>query len=274
MGEAAIRRRSVEDTLKKLEERQKNVESKPPLNVRLEQAGLNWNKTTFLLVSIGFGIAGFAASLAATGSILSSIVSGATISLSGPRFYVNRTRKKRFDKFLNEFPNALDVITRGVKAGLPITDCIRICSQESAEPVRAEFRQVIEAQAINVPLPAAVEMMYQRVPLQETNFFAIVVSIQQKSGGNLSEILGNLSKVLRERKKLKAKVRALSQESIASASIIGSLPILVMLLLYMMNPTYIALLWERQTGQMLLGGAFLWMMLGVLVMRKMINFEV
>lgn len=270
----SLRKRSVEDSLKKLEQRQTDVEKRPPLNVRIEQAGLSWSMTTFIIVSAICGVVGFVASFMASGSILSALPAALFSALLLPRLYLNHARKSRFNKFINEFPNALDVLVRGVKAGLPVTDCIRICSQESAEPVRSEFRQIIEAQALNIPLPAAVEMLYQRVPLQETNFFSIVITIQHKSGGNLSEILGNLSKVLRERKKLKAKVRALSQESIASASIIGSLPLGVMLLLYTMNPGYISLLWLKPLGQLMLFGAFGWMVVGVLIMRKMISFEI
>lgn len=272
-AELAVRKRSVEESLKKLEERNNAIEKRPPLNVRIEQAGLSWSRTTYLIFTAVCGVVGFVGALFVSGSLLPAIISGASMAFVTPRAYLNRKRSKRFNKFLVEFPNALDVIVRGVKAGLPVTDCIRICAQESAEPVRSEFRQILESQSLNVPLPAAVEMMYQRVPLQETNFFSIVITIQQKSGGNLSEILGNLSKVLRERKKLKAKVRALSQEAIASASIIGLLPLAVMLLLYLMNPTYIELLWTRSIGQIMLAGAFIWMAIGAFVMRKMINFE-
>ena len=271
--ELELRKKSVEDSIKELETRQGNIETNPPLEARIEQAGLSWTRTTYYIFSAICGIVIFGLTIVFIGSFLSAAVSAALGTISLPRMFLNRKRKKRLDKFINEFPNALDVITRGVKAGLPVTDCIRICSQESPEPVRSEFRQIVEAQALNIPLGAAVEMLYQRVPLPETNFFSIVITVQQKSGGNLSEILGNLSKVLRDRKKMRGKIRAMSQESIASAMIIGSLPLAVLLLLYFMNPEYISMLWTKPVGQLMLFGAFAWMGIGTLVMRKMISFD-
>jgi tight adherence protein B len=268
-----LRKRSIEQSVKELEKRQGDIEKNPPLDVRLEQAGLSWSRTAYYIFSGFCGAISFVATFVFMGSFFSAFISAAVTGVSFPRWYVSYIRKKRFAKFINEFPNALDVITRGVKAGLPVIDCIRICSQESAEPVRSEFKHIIEAQALNIPLGSAVEMLYQRVPLPETNFFAIVITVQQKSGGNLSEILGNLSKVLRDRKKMRGKIRAMSQESIASAMIIGSLPLGVMLLLYFMNPDYIAMLWQKTLGQLMLAGAFIWMGIGTLVMRKMISFD-
>lgn len=271
--ELDLRKRSVEDSIKELEKRQGNIEKNPPLEVRIEQAGLTWSKTIYYVFSALCGIVVFGLTIVFVGSLLSALGSAALATISVPRWFLSSRRKKRLKKFINEFPNALDVITRGVKAGLPVTDCLRICSQESSEPIRSEFRYIIEAQALNIPISTAVEMLYQRVPLPETNFFAIVITVQQKSGGNLSEILVNLSKVLRDRKKMAGKIRAMAQESIASAMIIGSLPIAVMLLLYFMNPDYIALLWQRPLGQLMLFGAFVWMGIGTLVMRKMISFD-
>ncbi len=211
-GDLNLRKKSVENSLKELEKRQGNIEANPPLAMRLEQTGLGWGKATYYIFSAVCGIVIFVVAIIPSGSVLSAILSGCVAFISLPRWYINYIRKRRFRKFLDEFANALDVITRGVKAGLPVTDCMRICSQESMEPVRSEFRQVLEMQSLNIPLDAAVEMMYQRVPLPETNFFSIVIAVQQKSGGNLSEVLTNLSKVLRDRKRLQGKIRAMAQE--------------------------------------------------------------
>ncbi|MES2906798.1 MAG: type II secretion system F family protein [Pseudomonadota bacterium] len=271
--ELVLRKKSVENSIKELEKRQDNIERSPPLNIRMEQAGLKWTRTGYIIFSIVCGVVAFAANMYLMGMLLPSILSAVATSIIFPRWYVNAARKKRFFKFMMEFPNALDVIVRGVKAGLPIGDCIRIVANESSEPVRSEFRQILEAQALNVPIPTAVEMLYQRIPLPETNFFAIVITVQQKSGGNLSEILSNLSKVLRDRKKLRAKVRALSQESIASAAIIGCLPLAVMGMLTIMNPKYISLLFDRQLGQIMLFCAFAWMGVGAFIMKRMIDFD-
>ena len=190
-----------------------------------------------------------------------------------PRWTVNFLRKRRMTKFLDEFANAMDVIVRGVKAGLPLNDCIKIIASEAAEPVKTEFRTIAETQSLGVTLADAVAKLPERVPVPETNFFAIVVAIQQRAGGNLAEALGNLSRVLRERRKMKGKIKAMSGEAKASAGIIGSLPVVVMALVYLTSPEYILLLFTEPLGHVILGCSVVWMFLGVMVMRKMINFD-
>jgi tight adherence protein B len=146
-------------------------------------------------------------------------------------------------------------------------------SLEAAEPIRSEFRAILDTQAIGMPIGEACSKLYERVPLPEANFFGIVISIQQRAGGNLSEALGNLSKVLRERKKMKAKIQAMSMEAKASASIIACLPVAVMILVYLSSPEYISLLWTSSQGHMMLACSAAWMATGVFVMKKMINFD-
>ena len=121
----------------------------------------------------------------------------------------------------------VDVIVRGIKAGLPLLDSLKIIALDSQEPIKSEFKAIVETQTIGMPIGEACGKLYERMPLPEANFFGIVISIQQKAGGNLSEALGNLSRVLRDRKKMKAKIQAMSMEAKASASIIGALPICV-----------------------------------------------
>jgi tight adherence protein B len=181
--------------------------------------------------------------------------------------------KRRQYKFTDEFANAIDVIVRGVKSGLPLIECLSIIARESPQPISGEFTELIEHQRVGVPLADAFDRMMIRMPLPEVRFFAIVLAIQQQAGGNLSEALGNLSGVLRDRKRLQAKVRALSAEAKASAAVLASLPFVVMILVYITTPSYIALLWSTRFGQFLLAAAGFWMMCGVLVMRKMINFK-
>ena len=171
------------------------------------------------------------------------------------------------------FPDAVDVIVRGVKAGLPLLDCLKMIALEAPEPLKSEFRAILETQAIGMPLGEACGKLYERMPLPEANFFGIVIAIQQKAGGNLSEALGNLSRVLRDRKKMKAKIQAMSQEAKASAGIIGALPIAVMTLVYITSPQYISLLWTDPLGRMMLAASAVWMSMGVMVMKKMINFD-
>jgi tight adherence protein B len=144
---------------------------------------------------------------------------------------------------------------------------------DAEEPVRSEFRGIVETQTIGIPIGEACLKLFERMPVPEANFFGIVVSIQQRAGGNLSEALGNLSRVLRDRKKMKAKIQAMSMEAKASASIIGALPPVVMTLVWLTSPTYIELLWTEPLGRIMLGCCALWMSVGIFVMRRMINFD-
>jgi tight adherence protein B len=269
---ATARRQQVEDTLKQLEAKQKNVKN-PPIEMRLQQAGLSITKKQFYVYS---GIAGLIAFLAMLFSGMGLWLALAAIPAGAfgiPRWVVGYLKKKREAKFILELPNAIDVIVRGVRAGLPIGDCIRIIAAETTEPVKGEFRLIAEGQAIGMSLSESAQKLYERVPLPEANFFGIVLAIQQQAGGNLSEALGNLSRVLRERKKMAQKIKAMSMEAKASASIIASLPFGVMMLVYLTSPNYIELLWTTPTGRVLLAGSAMWMTMGVLVMRKMINFD-
>jgi tight adherence protein B len=198
----------------------------------------------------------------------------AIIGLLGlPNVTLAQLRKRRINKFIAEFPNAIDIIVRGVKAGLPLGDCLRIIANEAAEPVRGEFRVITETQAMGLSLGEAVDKLAQRVPITEANFFAIVINIQSKAGGNLSEALGNLSRVLRERKKMKGKIGAMSMEAKASAAIIGAVPFVVVGLLYASSPTYVSLLWTTHHGMIVTGGALIWMGIGIAMMKKMITFD-
>ena len=182
-------------------------------------------------------------------------------------------KKRREAKFLHAFPDAVDVIVRGIKAGLPLLDSLKLIAAEAEEPVRGEFRSIIETQTIGMPIGEACLKLYERMPVPEANFFGIVISIQQRAGGNLSEALGNLSRVLRDRKKMKAKIQAMSMEAKASAAIIGALPIAVMTLVYITSPQYISLLWTEPFGRLMLAASLVWMSVGIFVMRRMINFD-
>jgi tight adherence protein B len=162
---------------------------------------------------------------------------------------------------------------RGIKSGLPLVDCVKIVAAEAQEPVKSEFKAVVEDQALGLPLDEAVQRLPERMPVADANFFAIVIAIQSRTGGSLSEALGNLSKILRERKKMKAKVKAMSAEAKASGGIIGTLPVVVASLVYLTSPDYISLLWTTDIGKMALAGSALWMSIGVFTMKKMINFD-
>lgn len=269
---SSTRRQQVEDTLKQLEAKQKNKKN-PPLEIRLQQAGLSITKKQFYIFSAVSGLLSFVLMYLAGMGLLLAVASILAGGFGIPRWVIGYLKKKRENKFILELPNAIDVIVRGVKAGLPIGDCIRIIANETSEPVKGEFRQIAEGQAVGMSLSDSAQKMYERVPLPEANFFGIVLAIQQQAGGNLSEALGNLSRVLRERKKMSAKIKAMSMEAKASAAIIASLPFAVMMLVYLTSPGYIELLWTTPTGRVLLAGSAVWMTMGVLVMKKMINFD-
>jgi tight adherence protein B len=266
------RREQVEESLKGLEVRQQAAK-RPPLSVRITQAGLSIPKRQFIIASAVCGFALFAAVVMVGGGLLAGMAFGFAGGFGLPMWLLAYLKKRREEAFLNVLPDAVDVIIRGVKSGLPLGDCVRIVATEAQEPVRSEFRAILETQTVGIPLGEACAKMYERVPLPEANFFGIVISIQQRAGGNLSEALSNLSRVLRDRKRMKAKIKAMSMEAKASAVIIACLPLGVMLLVYITSPRYIELLWLHPMGRMMLVGSACWMLMGVLVMRKMINFD-
>ncbi len=272
VDDVSAKRSSVEDTLKELERRQKNS-NKPPLQTRIAQAGLTWTNRKFYIISAVLGVIGFLMPLIMGLSLLPAAACAVAFGLGIPQWLLNFLKKRRMVAFLNELANSVDVIVRGVKAGLPLGDCMRIIATEAQEPVRSEFRFIVEQTTLGIPLHEAVMKLYERMPVPEANFFCIVVSIQQKAGGNLSETLGNLSKVLRDRKKMKSKIVALSQEAKSSAAIIACLPPAVMFFVYISTPQYISLLWTTDMGRLLLAVCLFWMFTGVMVMRKMINFD-
>jgi tight adherence protein B len=191
-----------------------------------------------------------------------------------PRWIIGFMIKRRCKQFLDEFPNALDIMVRSIKSGLPLNDALRLIASDGQEPVKTEFRRVVESQQVGLNVPEACARMIQSVPLPEVNFFAIVIAIQAQAGGNLSEALGNLSKVLRERRKMKAKVSALSMEAKASAAIIGALPFIVATLVYLTSPDYMLVLFTDPRGHIIMGASAVWMSIGIFVMRNMINFDI
>jgi tight adherence protein B len=271
-GNTKSRREQVEGSLKEIEQRQSKAKS-PPLSVRIAQAGLTWSKRKFVIISGVLGALGFLFALGLNAGLLGAVGMAFAGAFGLPRWILKFLKKRREAKFLQHFPDAIDVIVRGIKAGLPLLDSIKIIVNDSPEPVCSEFRAIVETQSFGLPLGDACAKLYERIPVAEANFFGIVISIQQKAGGNLSEALGNLSRVLRDRKKMRAKIHAMSMEAKASASIIGCLPPGVMALVYITSPHYIELLWTESLGRMMLAASATWMFMGVMVMRKMINFD-
>ena len=266
------RREQVEGSLKEVEARRQK-EKKVSLSIRLTQAGLDWTPQKFMIISGILGLGCFAAAFLIGGGLLGAVGLAFAAGFGLPRWILGFLKKRREKKFLKALPDAVDVIVRGIKAGLPLFESIKVVAADAPEPLKGEFIAIIETQAIGMPLGEACARLFDRMPLPEANFFGIVIAIQQKSGGNLSEALGNLSKVLRDRKKMAEKIQAMSMEAKASAAIIGSLPPIVMLLVYLSTPDYISLLWTHPTGQLMLCGCVFWMSCGIFVMKKMINFD-
>ncbi|MGB7037702.1 MAG: type II secretion system F family protein, partial [Xanthobacteraceae bacterium] len=226
------RREQVEGTLKEIDERRKK-NRRPPLNERLKQAGLSWSKRRFMITAGVLGVGGFLLTFVLEHGLIEGLAVGFAAGCGLPFWILNFLKKRREAKFLKHFPDAVDVIVRGIKAGLPLLDSLKLIAVDAEEPVRSEFRTVIETQAIGMPIGEAALKLYDNMRVPEANFFGIVIAIQQRAGGNLSEALGNLSRVLRDRKKMKAKIQAMSQEAKASAGIIGALPIAVMTLVWL-----------------------------------------
>jgi tight adherence protein B len=264
------RREQVEGSLKELEDRRaKSV----PLTVKITQAGLTWSKRRFFITSGALALAAFLLGLMVDAGLIVALGMAFVAGFGVPLWLLKFLKKRREAKFLAAFPDAVDIIVRGIKAGLPLLDSMRVITSDAPEPLKSEFRAIIETQTVGIPIGEACGRLYERIPVPEANFFAIVIGIQQKAGGNLSEALGNLSRVLRDRKKMKAKIQAMSMEAKASAVIIACLPLAVMTLVYITSPQYIELLWTHPMGRMMLVACAAWMSMGVLVMRKMINFD-
>jgi tight adherence protein B len=267
-----IRKQRVQDTIKNIEAKQK-PKKRVQLRIRLIRAGLSMKPSTYYLLSCLTGVVGGFIVLVTGSSPLVSLLAAFACGFGLPRWILARMIKRRQAKFLLQFANSIDIIVRGIKSGLAFSDCMQIIARESPEPVRSEFADLVAQQKVGVPLSGAFERMFERMPLQEVNFFAIVIAIQNQIGGNLAEVLSNLAQVLRDRYRLEAKVRAFSAEAKASAIIIGALPPCVMLAVFFTSPGYISILWHDKLGNIMLIGGAIWMLIGVLVMRKMINFD-
>ncbi|MGL4395284.1 MAG: type II secretion system F family protein [Hyphomicrobium sp.] len=271
--QASSRKKSVADSLKEIESRQK-VKEKPTLRVRLERAGLDMTPRDFYIASIICGALTAIAVMLGTGApLLAGVVSAFVGAFGLPRWILSKMIKRRQHKFLTELANAIDVVVRGVKSGLPLNECLQVISRESPEPIASEFREVVEQQRLGVTLGDALERLCNRMPLAEVRFLTIVISIQQSAGGNLSEALGNLSGVLRDRFRMAMKVQALSAEAKASAMVLASLPPGVCIMMHLTTPEYIVPLFTTTLGKFLLLVSAGWMTCGILVMRKMINFK-
>jgi len=267
------RRRELQQTLKA---QNATLESRKKLTLRerLYQAGMTIKPADFVRNSVILGTILAVVCFVVRLDLLYCLVFGVAGGYLLPRLYVGQRTKKYRNAFLDELPNAVEAIVRGVKSGMPLNDSMRLVAKEAKEPIRSDFQRVIDQQAIGKTIHEAVVGLYERMPVPEVNFFIVVITVQAQAGGNLSEALGNLSRVLRNRKKMKAKVKAMSSEAKASAIIIGALPVIVAVLVSITTPGYLLPLIQTPIGNLMLGIAALLMFIGGFIMNRMIQFEV
>lgn len=273
------RKRDIQARLKQAEDaRTKQQTVAQRYRKMLRMAGLKISPQQFLLLCSGIAVL---SAIAYTGlaflfgyRVYVAILVAITFGFGVPFYVVRWLGNRRVGKFTLLFADAVDVIVRGVRSGLPVGECLDIIARESPEPVAGVFREIVEAQRLGVPLEQALMRAQEAMPTPEIRFFSIVLGIQSQTGGNLAETLSNLSSVLRARKKMRDKVEALSSEARTSAMIIGSLPFLITLVLTFVNFEYISLLFTEDLGNLFIMGSLIWMAMGIFIMRQMINFEI
>ncbi|MGV9008306.1 type II secretion system F family protein [Brevundimonas sp.] len=265
------RRKQIMVQLQESERRERKARLTMP--AKLRQAGLKMSASLFWILSGVVGVVSILPPLIMGLNIFIALGIGFVVGLGLPRWIVGFLGKRRRAKFSAAFADAVDVIVRGIKSGLPVHDCFKIIAKEAPLPLGPEFQTLVEGLGVGLTLAQALDKMYERMPTPELKFFTIVIAIQQKTGGNLAEALNNLSVVLRARRMMGEKIKALSSEATASAGIIGSLPPVVMILVSLTTPDYMAKLFTETRGQFMLLIAIFMMSLGVFVMKKMISFK-
>jgi tight adherence protein B len=267
------RRKQIQDTLKAQNDALGKAKRRVPLQDQIYQAGMKISARDWIRNQIIVG-----AVLALVTWFLQvewyfALIFGAAGGYLLPKFWMSRKKKKHLAAYLDELPNAVEAIVRGVKSGLPLNDSMRLVAKEAKEPIKSEFQKVLDQQTLGKSTTEAVQILFDRMPVPEVNFFVVVITVQQQAGGNLSEALGNLARVLRNRKKMKQKIKAMSSEAKASAGIIGSLPFVVGILVTLTTPTYMVPMFTTTLGLIWLGIAAIMMTFGVWIMAKMVSFD-
>jgi tight adherence protein B len=265
------RRKQIMKSLQDQERQQKKV--RLTLVNKLHQAGLSVTVSQFWIAAGVFGFAIAALAFLVHVNPFIALALGGSCAFGVPQWVLGFLATRRKNKFTAIFSDAMDIIVRGIKSGLPVHDCLKIIARETSEPLAGEFRRLVENIGMGVSLDQALEKLYERMPTAEVRFFSIVMNIQQKTGGNLAEALNNLSTVLRSRKLMREKVKALSAEATSSAAIIGCLPPGVVILISVWTPSYMMPMFVDHRGWLMLGASAIWMSIGVFVMVRMINFK-
>jgi len=271
---ANARQLRIQGKLKELEEKGNIRKRRNQLRAKLLQAGLDISVQKYFILTAVFGSTLGILVILFQYSIYVAICV-AIVGIYGlPNIILNRIAKSRQKKFTEHFIDALDVMVRGVKSGLPVGECLTIIGREAIDPVGESFRHIVEGQKLGIELDELLERGIARMPTAEFKFFAIVLLIQQQTGGNLAETIDGLSNVLRDRKKMRDKIISLSTEAKASAAIIGSLPFFVTVIMWLINPDYIGLLFTETIGNIMLLSGLTTMGIGVFVMSKMTSFDI
>lgn len=257
------------------QEEEKKKKDRTSLREYMTQAGLEVPVSRYWLASLLFAAVTWGLlTLVNNWPTAANVFLTFTAFLGVPKWTLKFLAGRRQRKFLAEFADALDASVRLLQAGMPIAEAIAMVSREYEGPLKEEMIRIYDNQKIGVPLGQAAQETARRIPLAEVHMFATALQIQSETGSSLSEVLSNLSAVIRARFRLKRKVRALSQEAKSSAAIIAALPVLVSLGLYAVNEAYISILFDTTKGNIWLGIAITWMLIGCLIMRQMINFKV
>ncbi|MEL7687706.1 type II secretion system F family protein [Citromicrobium bathyomarinum] len=244
------------------------------LAIRLQRTGRSWTVSQYIYVSLGLSIVLGLILYLQTGVPLLSLVGGLFIGAGLPHLVVNFFIKRRTTQFITKFPDAIDLLVRGLRSGLPVTETLAVVAQEISGPVGIEFKGIIERIKIGRSMEDAMQVSADRLNVPEFNFFTITLAIQRETGGNLAETLSNLSDVLRKRSQMKLKIKAMSSESKASAYIVGSLPFLVFAMIWWINPNYLGAFFVDERLMVIGLGGLVWMGLGVFIMAKMVSFEI
>jgi tight adherence protein B len=244
------------------------------LRKRIEQTGKSWSLAQYAVASLGITTVIAALLLMRGMPFLLALLVGMFVGIGLPHLVVGKLIKRRINKFNSRFPDALELMVRGLRSGLPISETLGIVADEVSGPIQDEFRTVSDKMKIGRTMEAALQETADRLGTAEFQFFTITLAIQRETGGNLAETLANLADVLRKRAAMKLKIRAMSSESKASAWIVGSLPFIVFGLICFINPGYMDTFASDQRLMIVGGGGLVWMGLGVFIMAKMVNFEI
>lgn len=244
------------------------------LAIRLDRTGKDWSSSQYIYTSIGLALAIAVLVFLQSGAPLLSLGMGLLVGAGLPHMVVNFFVKKRTGQFNTKFPDAIDLLVRGLRSGLPVTETLGIVAQEVPGPVGVEFKGVVERIKIGKTMEESLQDTADRLAIPEFNFFCITLAIQRETGGNLAETLSNLGDVLRKRAQMKLKIRAMSSESKASAYIVGALPFIVFGMIWWINPKYIGTFFVDERLIAIGIGGGIWMSLGAFIMAKMVSFEI